>query len=66
MANVSFGLQTVPANTGGGSDTPSLVATHVGGHTVRIDTIALRHLLEKLKSDASGPKLETIESARTR
>ncbi len=49
MANVSVGVQSVPATPADGA-TPSLVATHVGGHTVRIDALALRSLLEKLKA----------------
>lgn len=66
MGNLSVDLQKVPANNGGESDTASLVETHVGGHTVHIDTIALRRLIEKLKSYTSATKLETIESARTK
>jgi hypothetical protein len=50
MANVSYGLHAVPANTSGEPPTPPLVPTHVGGHTVRIDAIALKQLIEKLKA----------------
>jgi hypothetical protein len=54
MANLSFGLQSVPANTGANSTTPSLIATHVGGHTVRIDPLALRRLIDALKAALRG------------
>jgi hypothetical protein len=50
MSIVSFGSKKVPANTSGGPATPSFVPTHVGKHTVRIDAIALRNLIDKLKA----------------
>jgi hypothetical protein len=40
--------ESAPQNTG--PATPSLVSTHVGKHTVRIDAIALRNLIDKLKA----------------
>jgi len=50
MTNVSFGSQSVPANKGNTVVTPPSVPTHVGGHKVRIDTVALKHLIETLKA----------------
>jgi hypothetical protein len=50
MANVSVGLESVPANTSGGPATPSLIPTHIGKDTVRIDAIALKNLIDKLKA----------------
>lgn len=50
MAIVSFGSEKAPANTSGVPATPSFVPTHVGKHTVRIDAIALRNLIDKLKA----------------
>jgi hypothetical protein len=48
MANVS--LKNPPENTSGEPATPPFVPTHVGKHTVRIDTIALKNLIDKLKA----------------
>jgi len=50
MGKASFGSQNVPANTGSESTAPPLVQTHVAGHTVRIDTTALKQLIETLKA----------------
>lgn len=50
MANQSYGSISVPANTSRGPHTLSLVATHIGGNTVYIDTIALKHLIQTLKA----------------
>jgi hypothetical protein len=50
MANVSFSSHSVPANTDKGVATSSLVATHVAGHKVGIDTIALKRLIDTLRA----------------
>jgi hypothetical protein len=50
MTNVNFGSQAVPANKGDTVVPPSSVPTHVGGHKVRIDTVALKHLIDTLKA----------------
>ncbi|MEI9981401.1 MAG: hypothetical protein WDN23_20870 [Edaphobacter sp.] len=56
MTNVIYGLQDVAANTSGELPTSPSVPTHVGGHTVRIDAIALKNLIDKLKT-AFGSKV---------
>jgi hypothetical protein len=50
MTNVRFGLEGAPTNPSGEPAPPSLVPTHVGKNTVRIDTIALKNLIDKLKA----------------
>ena len=50
MANVSFSSHSVPANTNNGAAPSSLIATYVGGHKVRIDTIALKRLIDTLRA----------------
>jgi len=50
MANDSFSSHSVPAKTDKEVDTSSVVATHVAGHKVRIDTIALKRLVDTLRA----------------
>jgi len=50
MTNVGLGSQSVPANKDNTVVAPSSVPTHVGGHKVRIDTAALKHLIDTLKA----------------
>jgi len=50
MANINFGSHSVPAKTDKGVATSSLLATYVGGHKVRIDTIALKRLIDTLRT----------------
>jgi len=50
MANDSFSSQSVPAKTDKGVATSSVVATHVGVNKVKIDTIALKRLIDTLRA----------------
>ena len=50
MPNVSPGSHSAPANTGSGPAVSPSVATHVGGHKVRIDANALKHLINTIKA----------------
>lgn len=47
--NVKLGSQSASANTGG-TGTSSLVSTHVAGTKVKIDPVALKHLVETLRT----------------
>jgi hypothetical protein len=50
MANVSFSSHSVPANTTTEAAPSSSIPTYVGGHKVRIDTIALKRLIDTLRA----------------
>jgi hypothetical protein len=50
MANDSFSSHSVPAKTDKGVASSSVVATYVNGHKVGIDTIALKRLIDTLRT----------------
>jgi hypothetical protein len=52
MANDSFSSDSVPAKTDKEVEvaTPAVVATHIGRNKVGIDTIALKHLIDRLRA----------------
>lgn len=50
MTNVSPGSHSIPANTDSATATSPPIATHVRGHKVRIDAIALKNLINTIKA----------------